>query len=279
MDYGADLPRVRGSFQRLEQVILNLIQNACHALPDRQKGIFVTTACDREGSNVLIVIRDEGSRHSPRGPAPHPGAVLHHQAGLRRHRPGPFHLFQDRRRAPGQPALCFSAGRRHHGDDHASGRYRHNVVRGRTPMSQDTPPQRPILLVDDEAQALTSFEMTLRSAGMSHFISCHDSRDVTARARTCRRSRSCCWTCGCPTSRGRSCCRRSRPTIPMCPSSSSRGRTMWRPPSGACGRGPSTTSSSPSRRVGWSAASDGPSSCASCTAKTSCSRRACCRTG
>ena len=45
-------------------------------------------------------------------------------------------------------------------------------------MSQDPPPQRPILLVDDEAQALTSFEMTLRSARMSHFISCHDSRDV-----------------------------------------------------------------------------------------------------
>ena len=45
-------------------------------------------------------------------------------------------------------------------------------------MSQDTPPQRPILLVDDEAHALTSFEMTLRSASMSHFISCHDSRDV-----------------------------------------------------------------------------------------------------
>jgi len=45
-------------------------------------------------------------------------------------------------------------------------------------MNQGAPPQRPILLVDDEAQALTSFEMTLRSARMSHFISCHDSRDV-----------------------------------------------------------------------------------------------------
>ena len=61
LDYGSGLPRVRGSFQRLEQVILNLIQNACHALPDRQKGIFVSTAFDREGSNVLIVIRDEGA--------------------------------------------------------------------------------------------------------------------------------------------------------------------------------------------------------------------------
>jgi PAS domain S-box-containing protein len=61
VDYGPGLPRVRGSFQRLEQVILNLIQNACHALPDRQKGIFVRTAFDPEGPNVLIVIRDEGA--------------------------------------------------------------------------------------------------------------------------------------------------------------------------------------------------------------------------
>jgi PAS domain S-box-containing protein len=65
VDYGSGLPRVRGSFQRLEQVILNLIQNACQALPDRQKGISVTTASDREGSNVLIVIRDEGVGITP----------------------------------------------------------------------------------------------------------------------------------------------------------------------------------------------------------------------
>jgi DNA-binding NtrC family response regulator len=34
------------------------------------------------------------------------------------------------------------------------------------------------MMVDDEAQAITSFEMALRSANMNNFIRCHDSRDV-----------------------------------------------------------------------------------------------------
>jgi DNA-binding NtrC family response regulator len=47
-------------------------------------------------------------------------------------------------------------------------------------MSEATHPPSPILLVDDEAQALTSFEMALRSASMDHFIACNDSREVMA---------------------------------------------------------------------------------------------------
>jgi len=39
-------------------------------------------------------------------------------------------------------------------------------------------PQFPILLVDDEPQALTSFEMVLRSANMDHFVRCQDGREV-----------------------------------------------------------------------------------------------------
>jgi len=39
-------------------------------------------------------------------------------------------------------------------------------------------PQLPILIVDDEEQALDSFEITLRSANLNHFIRCNDSREV-----------------------------------------------------------------------------------------------------
>ena len=45
-------------------------------------------------------------------------------------------------------------------------------------MTESTYPHFPVMMVDDEAQAINSFEMTLRSANMNNFIRCHNSRDV-----------------------------------------------------------------------------------------------------
>ena len=45
-------------------------------------------------------------------------------------------------------------------------------------MNDIKSPHRPVLLVDDEEQSLTSFEMALRSVNLNHFIKCQDSRDV-----------------------------------------------------------------------------------------------------
>ena len=45
-------------------------------------------------------------------------------------------------------------------------------------MTRSTYPGFPVMLVDDEAQALDSFEIALRSANMNHFIRCQESRDV-----------------------------------------------------------------------------------------------------
>jgi len=39
-------------------------------------------------------------------------------------------------------------------------------------------PDFPVILVDDEVQALNSFELTLRSANMNHFLRVQDSREV-----------------------------------------------------------------------------------------------------
>ena len=45
-------------------------------------------------------------------------------------------------------------------------------------MTESAYPIFPVMLIDDEEQALKSFEMALRSSNMNNFISCHDSRDV-----------------------------------------------------------------------------------------------------
>ena len=45
-------------------------------------------------------------------------------------------------------------------------------------MTASMYPHLPVMLVDDEVQALNSFELTLRSANMNHFIRMQDSREV-----------------------------------------------------------------------------------------------------
>jgi PAS domain S-box-containing protein len=60
VDLEKDLPLVKGNFQRLEQVVINLVQNACQALPDRNKGIRVSTRWDKANGNVVLQVEDEG---------------------------------------------------------------------------------------------------------------------------------------------------------------------------------------------------------------------------
>jgi signal transduction histidine kinase len=53
-----ELPKIRGNTQKLEQVIINLLMNALQALPDRGRGIFLSTGI--KGDKIYIEIRDEG---------------------------------------------------------------------------------------------------------------------------------------------------------------------------------------------------------------------------
>jgi len=63
--YGEGLPQLSGSPQRLEQVVINLLLNACQALDAKGRGIFLTTRFDAgRGMNVLE-IRDQGRGISP----------------------------------------------------------------------------------------------------------------------------------------------------------------------------------------------------------------------
>jgi polar amino acid transport system substrate-binding protein len=60
VEYGDSLPPLKGNFQRFEQVIINLIQNACQALPNVRRGIFVSTSYDHKRQAIIVSVRDEG---------------------------------------------------------------------------------------------------------------------------------------------------------------------------------------------------------------------------
>lgn len=58
--YADDLPPVSGNALRIEQVIVNLLINACQALPSRERGIHLATSFDAGRGTVRLTVRDEG---------------------------------------------------------------------------------------------------------------------------------------------------------------------------------------------------------------------------
>lgn len=64
-DYTEPLPMIRGNSQRIEQVLVNLLLNACHALTDQNRGIFLRTFIDHATNSVGVLVRDEGCGIAP----------------------------------------------------------------------------------------------------------------------------------------------------------------------------------------------------------------------
>lgn len=60
VSYSSSLPSVDGNAQRIEQVIINLILNACQALNDRSNAINVRTFQQTESQQICLQIVDEG---------------------------------------------------------------------------------------------------------------------------------------------------------------------------------------------------------------------------
>ncbi|MDD2335763.1 MAG: PAS domain S-box protein [Geobacteraceae bacterium] len=56
---------VRGSFQQLEQVVVNLLMNALQSLPDRESGVYVSLYRELPENNVVIKVRDQGGGMPP----------------------------------------------------------------------------------------------------------------------------------------------------------------------------------------------------------------------
>jgi len=57
---GEDLPVFRGNTQRIEQVVVNLVLNACQSLPDPGRGVDIATRYDADSGLILLEVRDEG---------------------------------------------------------------------------------------------------------------------------------------------------------------------------------------------------------------------------
>lgn len=61
LELASDLPEICGSPQRIEQVVINLVLNACQALADGNAAITVCTRLDRAAAEVILEVRDSGS--------------------------------------------------------------------------------------------------------------------------------------------------------------------------------------------------------------------------
>ncbi len=55
-----DVPPVRGAARRIEQVVINLLSNACQALPSQECGITLSTSFNPASNEVLVMVQDEG---------------------------------------------------------------------------------------------------------------------------------------------------------------------------------------------------------------------------
>jgi len=58
--YGENLPRFRGNGHRIEQVVVNLVLNACQALTSVEQAIELRTYSLQEEGMVVLEVRDEG---------------------------------------------------------------------------------------------------------------------------------------------------------------------------------------------------------------------------
>ena len=58
--YDEVIPDVMGNTQRIEQVVVNLLLNACQALTDRNQAVSVSVVYQNKEESICIIVKDEG---------------------------------------------------------------------------------------------------------------------------------------------------------------------------------------------------------------------------
>lgn len=61
VNYNKELPIIKGNPQQLEQVIINLINNACQSLSDRSQKISIDAGLNDMGNSIYVRIKDCGA--------------------------------------------------------------------------------------------------------------------------------------------------------------------------------------------------------------------------
>jgi polar amino acid transport system substrate-binding protein len=61
----AELPLIKGDFQKLQQVFLNLIRNACQAVQDTRAAISILVHHDESDDTVTVTVEDDGCGIAP----------------------------------------------------------------------------------------------------------------------------------------------------------------------------------------------------------------------
>lgn len=63
--YADDLPSFAGNDQRIEQVVINLVVNACQAMEDRNRPLRITTGCSEDKGWLYVEVVDTGCGMPP----------------------------------------------------------------------------------------------------------------------------------------------------------------------------------------------------------------------
>ena len=203
-DLPPDLPPVDLDATKMEQVLVNLIINAMHAMPSggeltvrtshrvvsdirRDEGLR-TSGHLREGDSVVkIEIADNGDRNFRGKPEQALRSVFHHQGHRHRNRPRPGGVAQDRRSPPGPAHLGKPPGRRrarHHLAEVASApprRFHISILARGTALhlNSTTMNERPrILIIDDENDFSSVLKENLEEVGEYTVMECNNSRDA-----------------------------------------------------------------------------------------------------
>ena len=61
VNYNRSIPLIKANKQQLEQVLINLITNACHSLQNKKQRIVISILAEEDKNRIVIEVEDEGS--------------------------------------------------------------------------------------------------------------------------------------------------------------------------------------------------------------------------